>query len=114
MFGINAAGETAFGVVGLPGQTLAALAATCLVAAIGFGTERLSHTLQCPVSRRGGGASTGDQPPRRSRGAPAALPRRYAGQIERYPDSQCCAHSPKRHEAHEGRPQERPDPGQHR
>lgn len=46
MFGINATGATAFGVVGLPGQTLAALAATCLGAAIGFGTERLSHTLQ--------------------------------------------------------------------
>ncbi|PSP80216.1 DUF1097 domain-containing protein [Halobacteriales archaeon QS_1_68_20] len=42
MFSVHAAGETAFGVPGLAGETLAALAAMLIGAAIGLGTERLA------------------------------------------------------------------------
>jgi len=42
MFSVHAAGVTAFGVSGLAGETLAALASMLIGAAIGLGTERLA------------------------------------------------------------------------
>jgi hypothetical protein len=42
MFSVHAAGATAFGVSGLAGETLAALASMLIGAAIGLGTERLA------------------------------------------------------------------------
>lgn len=42
MFGVDAAGATAFGVTGLPGETLAAVAAMLLGACIGLLTERVA------------------------------------------------------------------------
>lgn len=43
MFSVEAAGATAFGVPGLPGETLAALLSMLLGACIGLGTEWLSE-----------------------------------------------------------------------
>ena len=45
LFSVHAAGVTAFGVGGLAGETLAALVATFVGAAIGLATERLSDEL---------------------------------------------------------------------
>ena len=45
MFSVNAAGATAFGVTGLPGETLAAVMSMLLGAVIGLTTERLSQSL---------------------------------------------------------------------
>ena len=45
MFGVHAAGANAFVVPGLPGETLAALAAMLIGAAIGLGTDALSSRL---------------------------------------------------------------------
>jgi len=45
MFSVNAAGATAFGVTGLPGETLAAVISMLLGAVIGLTTERLSQSL---------------------------------------------------------------------
>jgi hypothetical protein len=45
MFGVHAAGATTFGVMGLFGETLAAMAAMFIGAAIGLLTERVSHAL---------------------------------------------------------------------
>ena len=42
LFSVDAAGATAFGVAGLPGETLAALVSMLLGAAIGLGTDELS------------------------------------------------------------------------
>lgn len=46
MFGVHAAGATAFGVSGLPGETLAAVASMFLGAAIGLGTDELRRALE--------------------------------------------------------------------
>jgi hypothetical protein len=46
MFSVNAAGATAFGVAGLPGETLAAIASMCIGAAIGLTTERVSYAVE--------------------------------------------------------------------
>jgi len=45
MFSVDAAGATAFGVAGLPGETLAAAFSMLVGAAIGLATERLSESL---------------------------------------------------------------------
>ncbi|WP_340098895.1 DUF1097 domain-containing protein [Salinibaculum salinum] len=45
MFSVNAAGETAVGVTGLPGETLAAVLSMLLGACIGLGTKQLSECL---------------------------------------------------------------------
>lgn len=45
LFSVHAAEVTAFGVAGLPGETVAAVVSMLLGAAIGFGTQRASHWL---------------------------------------------------------------------
>ena len=45
MFSVHAAGETAFGVGGLPGETLATVVSMFLGAAIGLGTDGLASAL---------------------------------------------------------------------
>jgi hypothetical protein len=46
LFSVHAAGETAFGVPGLAGETLAATFSMLVGAAIGLGTERLAAALE--------------------------------------------------------------------
>jgi len=45
MFSVHAAGATAFGVTGLPGESLAAVVSMLFGACIGLGTQRLSDRL---------------------------------------------------------------------
>jgi hypothetical protein len=46
MFSVSAADATAFGIVGLPGQTLAAVVSMLIGAVIGLGADELSSMLQ--------------------------------------------------------------------
>ena len=58
MFSVNAAGATAFGVTGLPGETLAAVISMLLGAVIGLTTERLSQSLAPDESLDGPSTAT--------------------------------------------------------